>query len=355
MYDFSNAHIDQLVVHKIGNKANGHTYFASQSLVELDSNPMLEGLLNQYFFKHFKGEELYHFDPSSDDEMYSVKKVCKSLFDPEDNFMHFSIKLLQRLHEKSDHPKIKAGDMYLARLKNCQLGDELTDAIGIFKAENKSHFLKTHRDEMNYVLSSEEGINIEKLDKGAIIFNTLEEDGYRVLMVDTASKNHSEAVYWKKHFLNVEQVQDEFYQTMHQLELCQQFCNDVLSEEIKADKTEQLSFLNKSLDYFSNNAEFVLEDFNEVVLEDPKMIEEFSQYAMNQQMDTGQASPSQFGIAPSAVQTLKKKFKNQIKLDTQIEIKLKPTNGLTYNEFIEKGYDGERGMHYYMVFFNEEK
>lgn len=48
-----------------------------------------------------------------------------------------------------------------------------------------------------------------------------------------------------------------------------------------------------------------------------------------------------------------KKIKNVIKLDTKLELKilLDKENG-TKN--IEKGFDTERGMSYYKIYFNEE-
>jgi len=51
---------------------------------------------------------------------------------------------------------------------------------------------------------------------------------------------------------------------------------------------------------------------------------------------------------------MRKKFKNVINLDTNFEIKLNFTDDNS-NNFIEKGYDEDKGMYYYLVYFNEEK
>ena len=50
----------------------------------------------------------------------------------------------------------------------------------------------------------------------------------------------------------------------------------------------------------------------------------------------------------------KKKIKSQINLDTNIQIKLDISDGDSLKENIEKGFDEERKMHFYKVFFNEE-
>ena len=49
----------------------------------------------------------------------------------------------------------------------------------------------------------------------------------------------------------------------------------------------------------------------------------------------------------------KKRIKNVIKLDTKLELKiLLDKENVTKN--IEKGFDAEKGMSYYKIYFNEE-
>jgi hypothetical protein len=50
----------------------------------------------------------------------------------------------------------------------------------------------------------------------------------------------------------------------------------------------------------------------------------------------------------------KKKIKTDIKLDTNIEIKLDIDAPEAASEFLERGYDDDKKMHYYKVFFNVE-
>jgi hypothetical protein len=63
-----------------------------------------------------------------------------------------------------------------------------------------------------------------------------------------------------------------------------------------------------------------------------------------------------FSISNPAVKSIKRKIKNLIKLDTDIEIKVKaPSAEASETSYIERGYDELKGMHYYKVFFNEEE
>ncbi len=56
----------------------------------------------------------------------------------------------------------------------------------------------------------QQGINLSKLDKGALIFNKNREDGYKILSVDS---NKYDTKYWLENFLGVDVIADENYYT----------------------------------------------------------------------------------------------------------------------------------------------
>src|SRR5690606_37345607 len=128
------------------------------------------------------------------------------------SFHEMSQQLSKHLYEVSEHPKIKAGEAYVVALKNVQIEGEEHDAIGVFKSENKEAYLKVYPNAGCFQLDYEqEAININKLDKGVVIVNVEEEEGYKVLVVDQT--NQSEAVYWKDDFLKIKTRNDNFQQT----------------------------------------------------------------------------------------------------------------------------------------------
>ena len=59
-------------------------------------------------------------------------------------------------------------------------------------------------------------------------------------------------------------------------------------------------------------------------------------------------------MAESVVNKEKKKIKTEIKLDTNIQIKLDIDAPDASAEYLERGYDDEKKMHFYKVFFNVE-
>ncbi len=63
----------------------------------------------------------------------------------------------------------------------------------------------------------------------------------------------------------------------------------------------------------------------------------------------------EFNISNKAVSDARKKIKSVIELDTNIKIKLDFINPESASKFIEKGWDEEKQMYYYLVYFNKEK
>ena len=55
------------------------------------------------------------------------------------------------------------------------------------------------------------------------------------------------------------------------------------------------------------------------------------------------------------VKKQKQQIKTDIKLDTHIQIKLDIDAPDASSEYLEKGYDEEKKMRYYKVYFNEER
>ena len=64
---------------------------------------------------------------------------------------------------------------------------------------------------------------------------------------------------------------------------------------------------------------------------------------------------NEFEISKPVLKAQKRKINNEIRLDTNIQIKLNFNNPESSHKFLEKGYDSKRGMHYYKVFFNNEE
>lgn len=354
LFDFSGAEIKKLVIHHVGNKTQDEGIILSDSLYQLEDLEIQE-LILKYFLSPFKNTStLYKFHHETDINLNEVYVFLSSAFLKQESFYQESVNISKHLYEKSSHPQIKSGELYLVYLKDCVIEGQMTDAIGIFKSENKDIYLKVNQTDRDFSLSSEKGINIKKLDKGCLIFNLDSQNGYRVAIVDHTNKSE-EAVYWKDEFLKLIELKDNNYHTSSYMNLCQNYCTDIYSTLHQADKKEQAVFLNKTLNYFKNNPEFNFDQFTNEVIDTPEQIVSFTNYQQDYFTANNLDLNPTFEISGNSVKRMKRKFKNLIKLDTDVEIKIKNSALEEENiHYIERGYDQEKRMYFYKIFFNEE-
>ncbi len=345
MLNYSTIQIEKLAIHRVGNKQRAEKNFISESLYYL--KPEIEAALMHYFLKPIKkSEELYRFQHTTDLSHNVIYSYAKAVFEDPDRLYQDSVNIIYHLYNQSNHPNIKSGEVYVCYFKDLLIEDEVVDAIGVFKSERKNQFLKVTPGGNNLLIDMLEGFHIDKLDKGCLIVNSNAEDGYRVLSVDN---NNYDALYWTHHFLNIDFVEDENFHTKLYLEMCNEFSQEVIAEQ--GDRREQVKFMADSVDYFAKHEVFDFNDFSEKVLpEKGELQQEFQGF----QADFGLEDINGFEISQTALKNAKRKIKNNIKLDTNIQIKLDFNNPETSAYFIEKGFDESRGMHFYKVFFNEE-
>lgn len=349
MTDFSSASINSLVVHKAGNKTRDEGISVSPGLVNLEDE-MLHDILIKYFLKDFSNApEAYRFTHQTELLYNEIYNYARQIFYNPEGLHIQSINILKHLYEQSSHPKIKSGELYVAYFRGIVHFEQRIDAIGIFKSENKDPFLKF--EEQQKSLGYEFGINTRTLDKGCLILNTEGEEGYRVYVANSGGS--AEAQFWTEDFLHINRIQDNHFQTRNYLTLCKDFVEEVYSQE--QDKREQVVFLNKSIEYFSTKDKFDADEFARDVIQDPGYAEQFWDYKHAFEEERGIEALEDFAIFKPEVKNMKKKFKNFIKLDTDIEIKLNATNHTERSDkFVERGFDEQRQMHYYKIYFNQE-
>jgi hypothetical protein len=350
MLNLYNTQITQLSIHRIGNKSRNEGTILSNSPFNPDDE--LAPLLREYFFKPFREKEefYYHFIHESDLEFHELFNCVSQLFDSPDKSHQLSLRIGRHLYEQSMHPHIKSGELYVAYLEGVQLDNNKVDAVGIFKSEIKQDFLKFKEAPGQIEAYLEQGVNLGKLDKGALIFNTGKEEGYKVLSVDS---NRYDTRYWLESFLGVEALADENFFTKKYLRFCQDFARDVVLPA--EDKKEEVLFMNRAVNHFATNDQFEETSFMNEVIDNPDLIPEFKHYKAERAPKYRIEDVTTFPIANTAVTDARKKIKNVINLDTNIQIKMDFINPESAQRFVEKGWDEEKQMYYYLVYFNREQ
>jgi len=350
MFYYTDAVIEQLAIHRVGNKLQNEFYVLSEKPVEV-SDGVLSQLLTHYFLSPFaKLDEVYRLShPSNTRSLNEVFHFSNAFFLGELEFMELSQQLSKHLFEVSNHPNIKGGELYIVHLREVQLEGEVHEAIGIFKSENKEAYLKISPVQGAFDLDYEqEAININKLDKGCLIINSQADEGYKVLVIDQTNRQQ-EAVYWKDDFLGVRVRNDAFNQTGNFLKVYKKFVNEELDETFELERADKIDLLNRSMDYFKNKETFKQDEFSEEVLGNPQAAGLFNTY--RQQFEEEFESPlgDQFAISSQAVKKAHATYKSVLKLDKNFHVYVHGKR-----ELIEKGYDEEKGMNYYTLYFSEE-
>lgn len=345
MIAIENSSLGNLCIHRVGNKSRQEGVLVAAGGVQV--SPEIASLLVSYFVTPFRSEEYFSLYHETDIGLNEVYAYASRIFDDPENLYEQSVNLAKHLYENSNHPNIKAGEFYVAYFKECILDGQTVDAVGLFKSENKDTFLKVFPSGDGFGVESQQGVNINRLDKGCLIFDTEKGKGYTVAVVDNT--NRTEARYWFDEFLHVRQRRDEYFSTQNALSLCKEYVEKQLPGEFEVSKADQAGLLNRSARYFKENERFDMQAFSAEVLEQPEVIESFNQFRQSYEQERDEPLADGFAISEAAVKKQSKAFRSVIKLDRNFHIYIHGDN-----RNLRKGFDEETGMNYYQLFFKEE-
>lgn len=357
MPSFDASSISSVAIHHVGNKTTGEGLILSQRAILPDD--ALQNILATFLLSSFKGEEYYQLFDEQSLDANPIFPIARRLFDNPALLHEESCAIARLLFDATAHPNIKPGDLFVVYFKDCQLGGETLDAIGIFKSENREAFLRINRDDESWSRLQDDptasadfsvdilhGISTSKLDKGALIFNSDADQGFILSVVDNTNRG-ADAIYWKDDFLHVRQRQDAFFNTHQAMQLYKEFVSKELPQQFEVSKADQADLLNKSVQFFKQNDNFEIDDFERDVLQQPEVIDSFRQYRDDFSKRNDLQLPDSFGISDGAVKQQSRSYKSVIKLDKNFHIYVHGDRKL-----IEQGED-EKGK-FYKVYYEEE-
>lgn len=344
MVDFSNAEILDLAVHVVGNKSKDEELILTDTTSTIFDD-VTEQYIREYFFSSFDFELSYQFSHETNVNLNEVYMYASTIFQSPQSFVEQSKNIAKHLYEVSTHPNIKRGELYIAFIKDCAIDGYETNAIGIFKSETKDFYLNINQQDDFFNISCKKGINTKKLDKGCLIFDYKQKEPKKVYIVDTS---RNDTLYWKNNFLRVDQIEDAYTNTSNILDVCKKF----ISKASDMGKTSRISFLNNSVQYFESHDNFEFDDFANHACDNENHYQAFKSYIQDNDLES--KFQESFEISKQAITAVKKKIRNFIKLDSDIEIKI-PSKISAVEEIIEQGYDTEKKMRYYKIYYTNEK
>ncbi len=346
LIDFTNTSIQKVSVHRVGNKTDEEDLRLSKSLLDT-SDLRVKDLLFKFFLTPFSNPEFYTFTFSNEDFTLNPLFNFASQIFGDSSFHLNSIHIARHLYELSIHPQIKSGDFFVAYISSLSIDGESSDAIGLFKSENTQAFLKLDSQQDEFSIEYENGINIDKLDKGCLIINTNKDSGYKVCIIDKSNKA-AEAQYWKDNFLQLKPCNDDYHHTKEFMNITKNFVTQQLTEDFVVSKADQIDLLNRSVEYFKTHDTFEKQDFETQVFQDEEIIKSFRNFDELYREQNDMEANDSFEISEQAVKKQAKVFKSVLKLDKNFHIYIHGNKDL-----IEQGVEKD-GRKYYKIYFDKE-
>ncbi len=340
------AEMPKCIIHKVANKFNsGHNSFSDETTTfDQESYDLLKNFLLKPFAPLIQS---YRFVNSIDP---ALSDYCYDIFNDERLFIESSKNIVNHLYEQSNSAQIKTGDVLVVFFEGIEYKDVLTEAVGVFKIENKIDFLQTYKEDEHFEVAIAKGISTNKIDKGCLILNTGDGEGSIVLSVDN---NNYDAQYWIKNFLSVQLADDYNSHTKNYLQMCKDYADEVVAPQYGM--SSKANFLAETVDYFKENESIKIEDFAKEIFEDEKKRFLFLDFKKHFGIINDVLIRNSFEVSGAVLKKEKANLKTEIKLDTNIAIKLDVDAPDAASEYLERGYDEEKKMKFYKVYFNEEK
>ena len=203
------------------------------------------------------------------------------------------------------------------------------------------------RQNNSFDLNVIEGINIEKLDKACLIFDTERGDGFKLCILDKRNRN-ADARYWRDDFLVTTPRKDEYHATTTYISMTNAYIKDRLphqSEELKVDEAD-IKYRSKS--YLSSNEVFDKEEYENTVFKSEEMKANFKEYQEDYQQERNVRLQDNFEISEFAVKKKNRTFRSVIKLDKNFHVYVHGDRSK-----IERIEDSD-GTKYYKLYFDDE-
>lgn len=343
--DLTRIELKHLITHHIGNKLRDEKYILTEDETSLSENT--KDFLLRHFLSSIKSEELFSFSHTVRLDLNEVHAMVSDLFSKPKHFVNISNSLAKLLYEQSMHPRIKAGKLNIAYFGNIVLDDEVVDGIGIFKSESDVAFLKMKTNKTTSAITHDHGYEIKGIDRGCIVLNANQKEGYRIVVVDGSNKS-PETQYWKDDFLKIEPIKNEFHQTKELLNITKEFVTKQLPDELDLSKADQIDLLNRSVEYFKTHQSFNQREFENEVFDDTTIIKSFRKYDSSYRQENDSESLTNFNISQQAVKTQSRIFKSVLKLDKNFHIYIHGDRAL-----IEQGKEKD-GRKFYKIYFENE-
>lgn len=350
---FTSATASGLVLAKVGHPQRDEPLQTSKEVFKIAEAD--QETLSAIFLKPFKNLTAHRFSHHSSLDQHEMNVCAAAIFASDDGLLEKGCDIAKRLYSKSNHPNIKSGDLCISLIQDIDIDGQLTQGLCILKSESVVPFLSISTRDGDLELHTEQGINPEKIDKGCLILNHHAQRGYYVLTFD---RSGSDSRFWVRDFLGVVPITDSPFLTNKYANMAVAFMEKERKEKPAADDDtppwDTANAARDAITYFEEKENFSLHEFEDQVLKTPEAKAKFAEHRSKIEEEQGHRLEDSFEISKKDVTKAKKKIRSMMKLDTGVEIRLKPALAAKPEAILEHGFDEERKMKFIKIFFNEE-
>lgn len=350
MLEFTEASICSYAAGLVGNKLRGEGYSAPLAIERsFDTDEDLEHVMMRMVSKCFADDCCFKFNHATDLGLNPVFKECESLLMHGGNIADSYAIISEQLYKSSFHLSIKNSPFFVIQLRDVIYDGEVCDGLAIIKA-NFNHYIGFNFIDSDCfgfgVVDSIEAIDPNIVYKGAIVLATSAADGFRVFVKDDGKTDFG---YWKSEFLGLARVDDSLLKTSNYLQACKSFVKNVFKDSSEAPGWHTGTILQDVIGYFSNNEVFNKDDFKATCFADNDIAEAFDGHIEKLERLNQTTYANEFEISSSAVKKAAKSFKAVVKLDKNFHVYMHGDKGM-----VENGYDPQKGMSFYKLYYKTE-
>jgi hypothetical protein len=347
--DFAKARIEGVVLAKVGNPARNEPLQTSKTLFHVSEED--QPLLTPIFLRPFRNLVGHRFQHHTALEQHPLNQCATAIFHDPATLLQKGQEIARRLYAKSHHPNIKSGDLCVAHIQGIGLEGGTRRGLCILKSESVTPFLSISTQGDDLALHTEQGIHPERLDKGCLIVEHFEAKGFYVLNFDRAG---AESRFWMRDFLGVVPIADPGLVSRRVAEMAVAAVSERGDEAADEAPWERQKAAQNALGYFESNPHFSLAEFEEQALRTPEARARFAAEKQRVEEDEGLKFEDGFTIAKREASKARRLTSTTLRLDSGVELRIKPQALDADPPLLEKGYDEQRDMQFVKVYYRRE-
>lgn len=297
--------VSSVILHQVGNRLREEPLVLADGCFNITSsisNLILGGYLrgivstkNQYL--------LYNED---DIALNSVAYYVSGFFSKKYDFIEVSKKLARHLYDSTHHPNVSSGDLFIILFDKLKVDGLYKSALGIYKSESKQQLLSTYKNGTTQELSVSTGINLDLIDKGALIV----EGSNAIYAIDRVSNRTK---YWIDDFLKARQIPNEIMKSSIAIGLIEKVRKKIKNPlDLKNFYKEINKLCSESDEVMSADIKHISDQYIDSEIWENEMVKVFDK--------KGLVKSDKFSISTKNLQAKLKKIFNRINLGNDISL-----------------------------------